>query len=172
MPSFDDADDPRGMGIATESGFGVLQATASDTPAMNTIAGLPAHPLLVHLAVVLIPLTGLLAVLTATWPAARRRLGVITPLVALVAVVVTPLTASAGESLEKQVPRTVLLHKHTEIGGQMNYWVAALFVVVVLFWAAHDDRLLARVPFPCRREPFVGYEWHWRQAASSSGSAR
>ncbi|GAC50033.1 DUF2231 domain-containing protein [Gordonia aichiensis] len=114
---------------------------------MNTITGLPAHPLLVHLAVVVIPLTGLLAVLTATWPAGRRRLGVITPLVALVAVVVTPLTASAGEALEKQVPRTGLLHKHTEIGGQMNYWVAALFVVVVLFWAAHDDRLLARVSF-------------------------
>lgn len=113
---------------------------------MNTIAGLPAHPLLVHLAVVAIPLTSLLAVLAAMWPAARRRLGFITPLVALVAVIITPLTASAGEALEKQVPRTTLLHRHTDIGGQMIYWVAMLFVFVVLFWAAHDDRLLDRLP--------------------------
>ena len=46
---------------------------------MDTIAGLPAHPLFVHLAVVAIPLTAVLAILASIWPAARRRLGWFTP---------------------------------------------------------------------------------------------
>ena len=41
------------------------------------------HVLLVHAVIVLIPLAALLTVLSAVWPAARRRLGIITPLAAL-----------------------------------------------------------------------------------------
>lgn len=41
---------------------------------MGTVNGLPAHILLVHAIVVLLPLAALLLVLTALWPAARRRL--------------------------------------------------------------------------------------------------
>ncbi|WP_233625292.1 hypothetical protein [Actinoplanes sp. ATCC 53533] len=41
---------------------------------MGTVNGLPAHILLVHAIVVLLPLAALLLVLTAVWPAARRRL--------------------------------------------------------------------------------------------------
>jgi hypothetical protein len=41
---------------------------------VTTIAGLPAHPLLVHLIVVLAPGTAVLEILCALWPAARRRL--------------------------------------------------------------------------------------------------
>lgn len=36
--------------------------------------GLPAHPFLVHFIVVLAPLTAVLAILCAIWPAARQRL--------------------------------------------------------------------------------------------------
>jgi hypothetical protein len=39
---------------------------------LTTISGLPAHVLLVHALVVLAPLTALLEVLCALWPAARR----------------------------------------------------------------------------------------------------
>ena len=41
---------------------------------MGTVNGLPAHVLLVHAIVVLLPLAALLLVLTAVWPAARSRL--------------------------------------------------------------------------------------------------
>ena len=41
---------------------------------MTTINGIPAHALLVHAIVVLAPLTALLEILCAFWPAARRRL--------------------------------------------------------------------------------------------------
>ena len=47
------------------------------------VNGLPLHVLLVHFIVVGVPLAALLTVLSALWPAARRRLGIITPLVAL-----------------------------------------------------------------------------------------
>ena len=53
----------------------------------ETLFGLPAHPLIVHATVVLVPLGALLVLLHAVWPAARRRLGVVTPLVALVGLV-------------------------------------------------------------------------------------
>lgn len=38
---------------------------------MTTLAGLPAHALLVHGVVVLAPLTAVLAILCAVWPARR-----------------------------------------------------------------------------------------------------
>lgn len=40
---------------------------------MSTINGLPAHVLLVHAVVVLVPLTAIMLVLAAFWPSARRR---------------------------------------------------------------------------------------------------
>ena len=49
--------------------------------------GLPLHILIVHAVVVGIPLAALLTVLSAVWPAARRRLGIVTPIVALFALV-------------------------------------------------------------------------------------
>lgn len=108
---------------------------------MNTINGLPAHPLLVHLAVVAIPLAAIIAVLAACWPAARRWLGPATPLVALVAVVVTPLTTSAGEALEKRTRPNPALETHANLGDQMIYWVAPLFVLATLMWALHTPLL-------------------------------
>ena len=41
---------------------------------MTTFNGLPAHVLLVHFIVILSPLTAVLAIVCAVWPAARQRL--------------------------------------------------------------------------------------------------
>lgn len=112
---------------------------------MDTINGLPAHPLFVHLAVVAIPTAALLGILSVLWPAARERLGIITPIVAVVAMVITPLTTSAGEALEKTSGTNPSLAEHVELGDQMIGWVAALFVAVVLFWALHFAPIIDRV---------------------------
>lgn len=114
---------------------------------MDTINGIPAHPLFVHLAVVAIPLAALLAGASAVWPSARRRLGILPPLVVTIAVVVTPLTTSAGEALQKRVAANPDLLRHAELGDQMIAWVATLFALTVLWWAAHDERILARMPW-------------------------
>ena len=45
---------------------------------LDSLFGLPAHPLLVHGAVVLVPLAALGTIVIAFWPAARERIGWIT----------------------------------------------------------------------------------------------
>ncbi|ROZ86553.1 DUF2231 domain-containing protein [Gordonia sp. OPL2] len=108
---------------------------------MNTINGLPAHPLLVHIVVVFVPLAALMTVLTVLWPTARRRLGWLTPLFALVALIAVPMATSAGEALEKRVAQTDAVERHTHLGEQMIYWAGPLFALAFLWWALHEDRV-------------------------------
>ena len=98
---------------------------------MTTIGGLPAHVLLVHAVVVLVPLTALLVLLVAFWPAARRRLWLVTAALAVVTLVLVPLTTQAGEWLERHVPTTALVRAHTELGDDMLPWAVALAAVAL-----------------------------------------
>lgn len=96
---------------------------------MSIINGLPAHILLVHAVVVLIPLATILLLLTAWWPAVRRRLSVLAAVVSALALIVVPITADAGEWLRDHLQPTPLLRIHTELGGDMLPWAIALFVI-------------------------------------------
>jgi hypothetical protein len=98
------------------------------------INGLPAHALLVHVVVVLVPLAAVMVVCAAVWPAARRRLGVATPVVAFVALVSVPLATHAGEWLESRVPSTPLVRRHVELGDSLLPWAAVLFLAAAAFW--------------------------------------
>jgi hypothetical protein len=100
----------------------------------ETVFGLPTHALLVHASVVLIPLAALAVLLHAVWPAARRRLGVVTPLLAGVAVVLTPLSTESGEQLERMVGENALVERHAELADGLLPWVIGLFVGAVLLW--------------------------------------
>ena len=97
--------------------------------------GLPIHVLLVHFVVIVVPLTSLCLVLSMFWPAARKRLGIVTPLLALAALISVPLTTQAGEALEEQVDETALTEIHTEMGEDLLPWAIAMLVVAVLVWA-------------------------------------
>jgi hypothetical protein len=106
---------------------------------MTTITGIPAHALLVHAIVVLAPLTALLEILCAIWPAARRRLVWLVLAFAAVNLVLTPLTTDAGQWLLGQRRRvSAVLQTHAERGEWMIYFSVALLVVaialVVLNW--------------------------------------
>ncbi|MEV7684372.1 DUF2231 domain-containing protein [Streptomyces bungoensis] len=103
---------------------------------MSLINGLPAHVLLVHVVVVLIPLTALALVAAALWPRAARRLGLLLPGLALVALISVPLTTQAGEWLESHVESDALVRKHTELGDGMLPWAIGLFVLAALVWFA------------------------------------
>ncbi|MFF7754003.1 DUF2231 domain-containing protein [Streptomyces sp. NPDC007971] len=103
---------------------------------MNLVNGLPAHVLLVHVVVVLIPLTALALVAGALWPRAARRLGVLLPVLALVALISVPLTTHAGEWLERHVDDDALVRRHTELGDGLLPWALALFVLAALVWWA------------------------------------
>jgi uncharacterized membrane protein len=100
---------------------------------MTTINGLPAHALLVHFVVVLVPLTALLEIACGLWPAARRgQLLWLTLVLAAGTMVLTPLTINAGGWLFdlRSNPSAVLL-RHAELGGAMNYYAVALLAVAI-----------------------------------------
>ncbi|BDZ45809.1 hypothetical protein [Naasia aerilata] len=67
-----------------------------------SVNGLPLHPLLVHSVIALVPITALAVVLHAVWPAARRRLGIVTPLAGLALLVAVPLTVAAGRTFRRR----------------------------------------------------------------------
>jgi hypothetical protein len=100
----------------------------------DKINGLPAHILLVHAVVVLVPLAALLAVIAIAWPAARRKLGVIVPLCALAGLAFVPLATEAGEWLEEHVKENALVEKHTSLGDGLLPWALLLFVLATLYW--------------------------------------
>ena len=100
---------------------------------MTTFAGLPAHALLVHAIVVLTPLTALLGILCAFWPAARRRFVWLVLALATVNLVLTPLTVQAGEWLyNRESSHSAILETHEERGETMIYFSVALLVMAVV----------------------------------------
>lgn len=101
----------------------------------TTVQGIPLHPLLIHVVVVMVPLAALMLIASALWPAARRRLGVGTPLVALVALVTVPVATNAGNWLKARLPHNPLIERHAHLGGQMLFYAIGLFVVAALVWA-------------------------------------
>lgn len=117
---------------------------------LTTIGGLPAHPLLVHLVVVLVPISALLLVLAVCWPAARIRLGLAPAVIALITLIAVPVTTYAGEWLEKQIPEDPLVQAHAELGDQMLFWSIGVFVLAATWWILHSTRFAAWRADPSR----------------------
>jgi hypothetical protein len=114
---------------------------------LTTISGLPAHVLLVHAVVVLAPLTALLEILCALWPAARRHLVWLVLTFAAITTVLTPITANAGEWLyDREAHPRAILNTHAERGSLMIYFSIALLVVAVVLALLHRREVRAAKP--------------------------
>jgi hypothetical protein len=101
-------------------------------------AGLPAHALVVHAAVVFIPLAALAAILYAVWPALRKHiwwavlgLGVLAPIVGWVARLSGAeykkywvANGAGGEFLDQ-------INKHEAYGNTTALWATALGVIML-----------------------------------------
>ncbi|QKJ19069.1 DUF2231 domain-containing protein [Microbacterium hominis] len=98
------------------------------------IAGLPLHPLIVHAVVILTPLTVLALLLGTFWPAARGRLGIVTPLGALVVLILVPVTVQAGAALKEIVGPLPSVERHEALGRMFLPWAIGLFVVAAGQW--------------------------------------
>jgi uncharacterized membrane protein len=98
--------------------------------ALNSLFGLPAHPLLVHVPVVLIPL-GALGALLMLSPRLRRTIGWWVCGIVLVAGVATQLAISSGQSLEEYVKESSLVRDHTRIGENIRPWLLLMFLALV-----------------------------------------
>ena len=88
--------------------------------------------MLVHFIVVLAPLTAILLILCAAWPAARERLTWLALTLAAVNLVLTPIAAEAGEWLYHRIEETELVEKHEHLGETMIYFSIALLVAALL----------------------------------------
>lgn len=111
---------------------------------MTTVNGLPAHILLVHAIVVLLPLAALLLVLSALWPAARAKLAGPNAILAAFVVVLVPITTDAGEWLERRVASTPAVRTHTELGDTALWVAIPVAVLAVLVWWRRRESLASQ----------------------------
>jgi hypothetical protein len=111
---------------------------------IEELFGLPAHPLVVHAAVVLLPLAAIATIVCAAIPRARRHYAPIALGVALAATIAVGLAQGSGEELEHKVDETRLVEEHTEQGQQVLPWAIAVTVAAAAVTA---------VPFIERRRP-------------------
>jgi hypothetical protein len=111
---------------------------------IEALFGLPAHPLVVHAAVVLLPLAALTTLVSAAVPRARRHYASVALGLALVATLAVGLAQGSGEALEEQVDETELVEEHTEQGERVLPWAIAVAVVAAA---------VAAIPVLARRRP-------------------
>jgi uncharacterized membrane protein len=104
---------------------------------ISKITGLPAHPLLVHVPVVLVPLMGLFAIVLVAIPRWRQRFLPVLVIGAGLAWVGSILAAGSGEELEGDVRRSAALRDHTQLGDAAQ-WITLVFFLVVLGWWAWE----------------------------------
>lgn len=98
---------------------------------LENLFGLPAHPLVVHLAVVMVPLAAVGAVLLAIRPAWIDRYGWWVVGFSGVGAIGAILAAGSGEALEERVDETEALERHAELGETARL-VSVVFFLVVL----------------------------------------
>lgn len=113
---------------------------------MNQINGLPAHILLVHAVIVLVPLTALLVLLHAFWAASRQRLVWPTLIAASLSLALNALAMHAGEWLQQRVPDTRLVRAHTKLGDTLLPWTVGLFLLSAATAAWHVRANRASLP--------------------------
>jgi uncharacterized membrane protein len=101
------------------------------------VGGLPLHPLVVHFTVVLLVIASLGALLTALWPAVRRRFGWLVFAAAAVGTVLVPVATSSGENLAGRIGTNPLVQTHEELADLMIWWSLGLTVAVGALMVVH-----------------------------------
>lgn len=109
-------------------------------PFLFTIAGLPAHPLVVHAAVVLVPLAAVFHVATGWRPAWRRVYALPAAAVGIAGAVFAWLAKASGEPLEdsvksaaRAVGQRARFGDHPEQGDAAFFWAAVLGIALAGF---------------------------------------
>ncbi len=98
---------------------------------LDSVAGLPMHPLIVHGAVVLVPLAALGLMLMAVRSAFSRRFGVLVVIVAGAAALASVAAKLSGEEFAERVGTPEV---HAELGDVMPLVAIGLFVLGLVFW--------------------------------------
>lgn len=99
---------------------------------LGMLAGLPLHPLLVHGAVVLVPLVAISALVMSYLPSFSRRHGKIILGLAIIAQISVFLAKISGEAFEDILNKSV--EKHAELGEIAPFVTIPMVVLIYLRW--------------------------------------
>ncbi len=93
------------------------------------VLGLPLHPLILHVTVVVVPLVALGGIVVAVWKWARDRYGVLVLAGALVGLVSTWITRESGKDLYDSLPaHSPAMDTHMNLASPVLWWVLGMFV--------------------------------------------
>jgi hypothetical protein len=98
---------------------------------ISKFAGLPAHPLFVHIPVVLLPLVAIGTVAMAFSARIRDRLGWVILGLSIVAGLSTQLAIGSGKALVDSVPKSSALDRHVAIAESIRPLALLLFLVAL-----------------------------------------
>jgi uncharacterized membrane protein len=103
---------------------------------IDTAFGLPAHPLILHVPVVFVPLLGLAAIGAAATTRLRDRHHVALAAFSVVTLIATLLTAGAGkaflEAREDEIEDKATLADHEDAGDALRFTMALLTLALVV----------------------------------------
>ena len=98
---------------------------------ISRVFGLPAHPLFVHVPVVLIPLVGIGAIAMALSARVRDQFGWLVLAVGVVAGISTQFAIESGQALRHRVPQSAELTRHAHIAESIRPLILLLFLVAL-----------------------------------------
>ncbi len=98
----------------------------------DLIKGIPVHPLVVHAAVVLVPLAAIAVIAMVIWPRFSRRYGWLVVAASVVAAGASFVAKESGEVLEGRVGEPGF--DHAELGDVMPIFAGILMTVTIALW--------------------------------------
>jgi uncharacterized membrane protein len=111
---------------------------------IDSFGNIPSHPLLVHIPVVLVPLSMLATLLMVIIPGLRRRYGSLAIAVLALACAGSFVAARSGRSLEREYTaagQTIpdLLRDHADMGNRLQFLVA-IYLILSIVWIVRSRR--------------------------------
>jgi uncharacterized membrane protein len=104
----------------------------SDGGPFDLVNGLPVHPLVVHAAVVLVPLTALGLLVMVASPRFSRSIGWLVAAGSVAAAGATWVAKESGEALEERIGGVGF--DHDDLGEVMPLFAAGLALVTIVLW--------------------------------------
>ena len=98
---------------------------------IHVISGVPIHALIVHVAIVLIPLSAIGVILIAARPKALRLFGVATVIGATVGVLASVISKTSGKDLRQRVGWP---QEQVDYGNTYSIAAVAFLLLLVAFW--------------------------------------
>lgn len=99
---------------------------------LDLVMGLPLHPLVVHAAVVLVPMVALAALAMSYWPSFSIRYGKPILILAVVAQISLFIAKASGEPFEERLGKNI--ERHAELGEIAPLTFLPLLVLLFIRW--------------------------------------